>query len=69
MDNNVKHMLEQVKWGMVESASAVRVGGKNPKGIWWNNEVKAAVKRKEVLPASDEETKERCMETEKKGKG
>ena len=33
IDNNVKHMWEQVKWAMVESASevygSVRVGGKN----------------------------------------
>ena len=37
-------------------------GGKNPKSVWWNNEVKAAVRRKEaawkVLAASDEEAKE-----------
>ena len=36
--------------------------------VWWNDEIKAAVRRKEsawkvVLAASDEETKERCMET------
>ena len=41
-------------------------GGGNPKNIWWNNEVKAAVKRKEpawkVLEAKDEDAKERCME-------
>ena len=42
--------------------------GKNPKSAWWNDEIKAAVRRKEaaskrVLAASDEETKERCMET------
>ena len=30
--------------------------------MWWNNEVKAAVRRKEVLAASDEEAKEKCME-------
>ena len=34
-------------------------GGKNPKNVWWNNEVKAAVRRKEaawkeVLGANDE---------------
>ena len=42
-------------------------GGGNPKSVWWNDETKAAVRRKEaawkvVLAASDEETKERCME-------
>ena len=40
-------MWEQVKWAMVESArevcGSVRVGGKNPNSMWWNEEVKAAV--------------------------
>ena len=57
-------MWEQVKRAMVESArevcGSVRVGGKNPKSLWWNDEIKAAVRRKEtawegVLAASDEE--------------
>ena len=48
---------------MVESArevcGSVRVGGRNPKILWWNNQVKALVKRKEgawkeVLSARDE---------------
>ena len=56
---------------MVESAREVcdsmRVGGESPKSVCWNDEVKAAVMRKEaswkeVLAASDEETNERCME-------
>ena len=56
---------------MVESTrevrGSVRVRGKSPESVWWNDEVKAAVRRneaawKEVLAASDEETKERCME-------
>ena len=56
---------------MVESAeelcSSVRAGGKNPNSVWWNDEIKAAVRRKEavwkgLLAASNEETKERCME-------
>ena len=39
---------------------------KNPKSVWRNDEVKAAVNRKkaarkEVLAASNEEAKERCM--------
>ena len=46
----------------------MRVEGKNPKGVWWNDEKKkkTAVRRKEagwkgVLAVSNEETKERCM--------
>ena len=65
-DDNAKYMWEQVKWAMVESerevCGSVRVGGKNPKSVWWNNEVKAAVRRMEVLAARDEKAKERCME-------
>ena len=43
------------------------MGGKNPKSVWWSDEIKAAVRRKEdawkrVLAASDEENKVRCME-------
>ena len=42
---------------------SVRVKGKNPKSVWWNDEVKkTAVRRKEVLAASDEEAKEKCIE-------
>ena len=56
---------------MVESAkevcSSVRVGGKKPKSVWWNDKIKAAVKRKEiawkgVLAARNDEAKERSME-------
>ena len=41
-------------------------GEKNDKNVWWNDEVKAVVTRKEaawkkVFAASDEEAKERCM--------
>ena len=62
--DNVKHMLEQVKW--VESASkvcgSVRVGGNNPKSVQWNEDVKAAFRRKEgawkeVLAVNDKEAK------------
>ena len=64
-------MWEQVKWTMVESerevCGSVRVGGKNPKSVWWNDEVKAVVRRKEALAASYEEAKERCMEVYRKG--
>ena len=62
-------MLEQAKRTMVESAS-MRLNEsweKNPKSVWWNDEIKAEVRRKKpawkgVLAASDEETKQRCME-------
>ena len=45
----------------------LELGGKNPKSVWWNDEIKATIRRKEaawkvVLAASYEETKERCME-------
>ena len=59
LENNVEHMWEQMKWSMVESArvvcGSVVVEGENPKSVWWNDLVKAAVKRKEVLGASYEE--------------
>ena len=51
---------------MMESArevcGSVRVLGKTPKSVWWNEEIKAAVRRNEaawkgVLEASDKETK------------
>ena len=42
-------MWEQVKHAMVESArevcGLVRVGAKNPKSVWWNDEVKGAIRR------------------------
>ena len=68
--NNVEHMWEQVKRVMVESASevcsSVRVGGGYPKIVWWNDHVKAVVKRKEdawkVLGAKDEDAREMCLE-------
>ena len=46
---------------------SMREEGKNPKSVWWNNEIKAAVRRKEdawkeVLAASEEEAKGKCME-------
>ena len=47
-----EHMWEQVKWEIVEGAREVcnllRVGGENPKSVWWNDEVKAAVRRREA---------------------
>ena len=63
--------MEQVKRAMVESArkvcGSVRVGGNNPKNVWWNDEIKATNRIKEaawkgVLAVNNEETKERCME-------
>ena len=39
-----------MKWAIIENArevcGSVRVGGRNPKSVWWNDEVKAAVSRK-----------------------
>ena len=45
----------------------MRVVRKSPKSVWWNDEIKGAVRIKEaawkeVLVASDEEAKERYME-------
>ena len=47
---------------------SVRVGDGNPKCVWWNDKVKAAVKRKEVLGARDEDASERCLEAYKEEK-
>ena len=51
-----------------EECGSVRVGGKNPKTVWWNDEIKATVRRKEVLATSNEDAKERCMEAYKEEK-
>ena len=69
-----------MKWVLVENVrevcASVRVGGrgKNPKSVLWNDEVKAAVMRKEAawkeVSTTNEEAKERCMEAyreEKRG--
>ena len=45
----------------------MRVGGKNSKSVLWNDEMKAAVRRKEaawkgLLAARNKEKKERCIE-------
>ena len=41
-----------MKRAMVESArevcDSVTVGGNNPKSVWWNDEIRAAVRRKEA---------------------
>ena len=77
-DNDIEHMWEQLKRAMVESAievcGSVRVGRKNQKSVWWNDEVQTAVRRKEaawkeVLAASDEKAKERCREVYREEKG
>ena len=56
---------------MVEStrevSGSVKVGENNPKNVWWNNEIKAAIRKmkptwKEELTACTVEAKERCME-------
>ena len=51
-DNNIEHMWEQVKQATVGSArevcTSVRVRGRNPKTVWWNDEIKAVVRRKET---------------------
>ena len=44
-----------------EVCGSVRLGWKNLKSIWWNREVKAAIRRKEVFAASNEKAKERCL--------
>ena len=45
----------------------MRVRRKNPKSVCWNDEIKTAVRRKEaawkeMLAASNEKAKQRCME-------
>ena len=61
-------MWEQLKWVMVENTrivcSSVQVRGGNPKNVWWNNQVKTVVKRKEVawkevLGARDKDAREK----------
>ena len=51
-DDNVEHMCKQVKWAMVERSrevcDSVRVGGKNKERVWWNDDIKAAIRRKEA---------------------
>ena len=67
-------MWDKMKRAMVESArkmcGSVRIVGGNPKSVWWNYQVKAAVKRKEdnwkrVLGARDGNAKERYLEVYK----
>ena len=74
---NVEKMLERVKRAKVDSAREVygsaRVEGKNPKNIWLNEVIKAAINRKmaawmEVLGARDKVVKDRRMEVYKEEK-
>ena len=52
-----------MQWWKVQVCGSMRVGGKNPKSVWWNEKVtRKEVAWKGVLAASNEETKERCME-------
>ena len=49
------------------------MGGGDAKSVWWNDEIKTAVRRKEatwngVLAAGDEEAKKRCMDAYKEEK-
>ena len=41
-----------MKWAIVESArevcGSVKVGRKNPKSVWWKDQVKYVIKRKEA---------------------
>ena len=41
---NIEHMWEHV----IRQWQNVQVGGKNPKSVWWNGEIKAAVRSKEA---------------------
>ena len=77
-ENNIKHIWEQGKQAIIESArevcGSVRIGRKNPKSIWWNNKVKAIVKTKEnawkISGVRDEDAKGRCLDVYKnKDKG
>ena len=70
-------MWEQVKQAMVESArevcGSVHVGGGNPKSMWWNDQTKAAIKRKkdawkEVLGARGKDAKDICFKVYKEEK-
>ena len=76
-ESNVRDMQDQGKQAMVESTRevyiSVRVGGKKPQSMCWNDVVNSVVERneaacKEVLGARDGVAKERCMEAYKKEK-
>ena len=58
---NTRSMTEIAR----ELCGSERVGGRDQKRVWWNNQVKAVVKRKEVLGAIDEDARERRLEKEK----
>ena len=53
-------------WSTREVCGPGRVdGGMNSKSMWWSDEVKASVKRKEVLGSRYEEAKEVTFRPEK----
>ena len=78
-ENNVGRMWEWVQLAMIERArevcDSVRLGGKNPKSVWWIDKIKSTVRRKKpawkgVLGTRDEDAGERCWKlTKKKEKG
>ena len=55
-----------MKWAVVEDArkvcGSVRVGRKNPKSVWWNEEAKAVARRKETLWKCTEKRKEKLKD-------
>ena len=67
-----RNRREKLRVHQYREGYARSFGGKNPKSVWWNDKIKAAVRRKEtawkgVLAASDEETK-KCMEAHREEK-
>ena len=52
-DNNVENIWQQVKRTMVASASevcgSVRVGEKNPKSVWWKDEIKLQLGKRRLF--------------------
>ena len=51
-----------------EMLGSVKVREKNSENVWWNDMLKVAIERKEVLEARDEVAKERYMEDYKEEK-
>ena len=52
-ENNVEHMWKYVKQAMDESArevcDSVKVGGRNPKSVWWIDKVQSCSQRKKAV--------------------
>ena len=53
--------MEHVKWAMIDSRRTQR--------IWWNDVVKAAVEKKDLLEARDEVVKKNAQMSIKKKRG